>query len=142
MEPARGNAKKGLEVYARLRNVLGIHSSNALDLKSAFGRVAHLLSRGRRSSGTLQIIIGGKGPRQSWVLNMTEKGCEARKEGVHAPRFEVVVHATAILAMLSGRMAPIEALALGQMRVRGDLEFGMEVYRALAADNGRVDPCN
>ena len=133
--------RTGLESYARLRIFMGKRGGKKLDMGAAFGRVAKELAKGECETGTLQIVVGGNGRLKSWVLEVTASGCDVKPGAAYAPRFEMVVRASAVRAMLSGDIAPITAMARRDMRVRGDLEFGKAIYKLLAADEGRIDPC-
>ena len=138
---ANKKAIGGLDSFARLANVMSKQGGKTPDMKTAFGRLAKKLGKGHRESGTFQVVIGGRGQRKAWTLELTSDGCQARQRATDAPRFEIVARAPAIKAMLSGEIAPIAAMANGDMRIRGDLEFGKMLYKLLAADNGRIDPC-
>lgn len=140
-DKASKNAKMWHDSYAKLHNVLGKRGVKNPDLQAAFGRLAKELAKGKCESGTLQVVIGGGSRRESWVLESTASGCQAKQGTAYAPRFEVVARRPAVQAMLSGEIAPIAAIARGDMRVRGDLEFGKTIYKLLAADKGRIDPC-
>lgn len=136
-----GEERRQLESYARLRNIMGKLAGRKPDLGAAFDRLADELAKTERESGTLQVVVIGDGGRRSWVLELTTGRCEARESTADAPRFEMIAKASAVHAMLSGEVAPIAAMAKGDMRVRGDLEFGKRIYKLLAADEGRIDPC-
>ena len=132
--------EKGLESYAKIHNFLGEKTSDFPDLEKAFNRVAeHLKDTNER--GHVQIEIGMKEGKQSWFLNLHEKGCEIKKGTTKAPNFEILVKSGTLTKIAEGKISPISAMAKGEMRVRGDLEFGKRFYKLLAADDGRIDPC-
>ena len=132
--------EKGLGSYAKIHNFLGEKTSDFPDLEKAFNRVAeHLKNTNER--GHVQMEIGMKEGKQSWFLNLHEKGCEIKKGTTKAPNFEILVKSGTLTKIAEGKISPISAMAKGEMRVRGDLEFGKRFYKLLAADDGRIDPC-
>ena len=126
---------RGLESFARLRNVT-TRQGGVVDLDGTFTALARALAAG--SDGAVQIVITGGDNKRSWVLERER----ARQGNVQQPRLEIRLTAGAAERVFAGEESPIVALARGELRLRGDVELAKAMYRALAADDGRIDPCN
>lgn len=136
------NSKKGTRFasYAKIQNILGVKSSGPIDYEMIFRHAAEYL-QGSDEQGDIEIGLGMKEEKQSWVLSLHEKGFNVSKGSSRKPRLEILVKSEAFRKIAGGKVSPIYAMAKGELRVRGDLEYGKHIYRLLAADKGRIDPC-
>lgn len=126
---------RGLESFARLQN-LATRQAGAVDLDGTLTALARALGAG--SDGAVQVVVTTGDDRRSWVLERER----AREGHVTKPRLEIRLTRGAAERVFSGEESPIVALARGELRVRGDVELAKALYRALAAGDGRIDPCN
>ncbi len=134
--------KKGKpkDVYAKLDKFLETPSVRTGGVEAPFKRIAERL-RNTDEEGDVQVKIGAKGETRHWVFGLGNRSCKLTQGKVENPRFELLVRAEALEQILAGQTSPIWTMAKSQMRVRGDLEFGKRIYRLLAADDGKIDPC-
>jgi hypothetical protein len=126
---------RGLDSFARLRNLLA-RRAGAADLDGTVTALSGAL--GTAHDGAVQIVVGSGDEKRSWVLERDK----ARQGNVPHPRVEIRLTSGAAERVFSGEESPIVALARGELRLRGDVEFAKAMYRTLAAGEGRIDPCH
>ena len=137
---AKSRDKEWHEAYAKLTRVLTAKTKNP-NLEPALKKIATTLAKSKRHIGPVQIAVGGGGKREQWTLDLMKDDCSLRTGASYKPRFEVVARRSALNGILAGDRSPIAELAAGNLRVRGDIEFGKEIYRLLSNGKGRIDPC-
>jgi hypothetical protein len=126
---------RGLDSFARLRNLVARHGA-VVDLEGTLVALSGAL--GTAHDGAVQIVVGSGDQKRSWVLERNK----ARQGNVPQPRLEIRLTSGAAERVFSGEESPIVALARGELRLRGDVEFAKAMYRTLAAGEGRIDPCH
>lgn len=135
---SNGQRKSGIGSYAKLRGYRSVERED--DFDEIFNQMATEL-RGRLTEvGSLQVVIGSREDERTWVLDLAGKECESRAGKIEEPRFQIKTKPSTASAILAGRVSPVLAIARGDLRVKGDLDFGITLFELLGGE-GRKDPC-
>ena len=114
------------------------------DFGAGFQRMASSMT-GTKMTGAIQFTIREAEAVRRWSLLLSPRKCEAVDAGVDNPHLEVLTDAATWSQIASGRLAPLEAMGLGTVRVRGDLRLarllarGLHKHRRSAGPTGREE---
>ena len=115
------------------------------DVGNTFLRMAEALEGtfslpGRKQKKAVFTLVSKDG-RHQWMLAFSGSACKCSKGSAKSPDFEIIVRESAWWDIASGRLSPMYVFSQGKMRIRGDLDFGETLYRALARDDGTATVC-
>jgi putative sterol carrier protein len=107
------------------------------DLAMGFERMAARMG-GTHLTGVIQFTIREAEAVRSWSLVLTPNGSDAVESRSERPQLEVLTDDRTWRQIATGQLAPVEAMGLGTVRVRGDLRLARLMVRRLA--NGEPQP--
>jgi putative sterol carrier protein len=108
------------------------------DLGETFRRMAELLGK-PEEHGVVQFRLLDNGKDLHRCLELDQNGARVRAEKVDHPDFEIVTQVATWRRIAEGSLSPFEAFIQGEMRVRGDVEFGRRLLRRLASSVDTLD---
>lgn len=100
------------------------------DHGAAVGRLAEVLGAPEEPMSVRIQIINGDGAR-CWLLDAGPAGCQVTRDADRDASTEAILDEETWALLASGRLSPLEAFALGRMRVRGDLRAAGRLARQL-----------
>ncbi|MEV0177073.1 SCP2 sterol-binding domain-containing protein [Streptomyces sp. NPDC050803] len=100
------------------------------DPGSAFERLGELVA-GSTLRARVHFRISADDAARSWTLELGPDACTVSSERAHRPDLEVLVGAETWRQLATGSLSPLEAFALGDMRVRGDIRVALHLMQLL-----------
>lgn len=100
------------------------------DIAGSFQRMAESLGK-TNFRGPIQFSIREGGKQRRWCLVSAGGGCRVSEDQVERPRLEILTDADSWMEVAKGKLSPLEAFALGKMRVRGDIKLARLLARRL-----------
>jgi putative sterol carrier protein len=84
-----------------------------------------------KRSAKVQLTVGHGNETRRWHLALSRTGSKLSEGPVERPDLEIEAADDVWLEILGGEVSPLEAFGQGRLKVRGDLELGRVIARAL-----------
>lgn len=91
--------------------------------------------------GRIKLGIGIRKAQNQWLLELDEKNCTVSRKELENPDLEIFTRVETGIKIAKGLISPIEAFAKGKMRIRGNIDLAMKLYKFLASEEGKIFPC-
>lgn len=128
-----------LASYAKIQNLTNGKPGDLKQVDIYFKNLAKLLE-GTKLSGIIQFRISFDEPKYYHLDIKGEKS--SFNIGTHEkPHVEVLIKPDAFVKIADNSISPIEAVATGKLRIRGDLKLGMKLYKRIITTEGKIAPC-
>src|SRR5260221_4603107 len=121
--------------HFKLRNLM---EQREEDLGGTFHGMAGLLGK-PKEPGLVQFHLLDNGKHLYWCLELDQNESRVRAEQVDHPKFELITQVATWRQIAEGSLSPLEAFLQGEMRVRGDVEFGRRLLKQLALSEDKLD---
>jgi hypothetical protein len=123
--------------YARIHRLT---DRRPQDPGPTFQRLAELLSN-CGDNGILRFTLLSASGSESWSLAPHAGSYRLSKDAPEVPDLELISKQETWWEIAEGSLSPLEAFALGRMRVLGDFELGTKLLRHLAIGGGAASFC-
>jgi SCP-2 sterol transfer family len=106
-----------------------LRSDGSDDVGPTFVRLGELIGSSEKAS--LSFRIADDVNTQTWALEIGPDGCAVTPQPTMRPDVEVLLEPETWRRIADGSVSPLEAFGIGKMRVRGDIQIALRVFRQL-----------
>lgn len=131
---------KPKDQFAKIHKLITQLKGDRFNVEATISNLARHLE-GLSENGKVGILVNYKNNNLRWILDLTDTGCQISQDPEGDADFDVYMSSETAIKVFSGRISPILAMGRESMRVRGNIDFGLRLYRKLAADDSKLDPC-
>jgi len=131
--------KKVFTSYAKIQNLSNGKSGDHKNIDEYFKNLAKLL-KDTKLSGIIQFRLSFDKPKY-YHLDIEGEKSDFNIGAHEKPHVEVLIKPDAFVKIADNSISPIEAVALGKLRIRGDLKLGMKLYKRVVTPKGKLAPC-
>lgn len=126
------------QAFARLKDLT---AGTQGDVEGMFQNMGKLLESSGLEAVVRFEISAGK-VTQVYAVHVSKGSSSVARPSAPAPaHLEILLEEGTWRDIASGALAPLQALANGMMRVRGDTRLGVRLIHHLAGTPGRIDIC-
>jgi hypothetical protein len=130
-------SKPAPQLFARLKDLI----AGTKDVEGMFRNMGSLLESSGLDAVMRFEVSTGK-TKNVYALHVNKGSSSvARPSGPAHAHLELLLEESTWRDIAGGTLAPLQALANGKMRVRGDMRLGVRIMHHLAGTPGRIDIC-
>jgi putative sterol carrier protein len=89
----------------------------------------------------VQITVRRGAEPRSWSLDLEKHAATPTPKRGPKPDLEIVVQESTWWEIAEGRLSPPDAFRMGRLRIRGDANLGMRLYKVVAGEDGSTELC-